>query len=57
MDFGTGLFCGLLLALIFFGIAVFGMLLGLELAVDGTQKGGYFKAYGKKWKAIAAECV
>ncbi len=28
------------------------MHLGLEMAVDGTRKKGYFTAYGKQWIAV-----
>ena len=51
MDFGMGLVSGLFVAIIIFVALAWGMSLGLELAVDGTKKIGYFKAYGKEWRA------
>ena len=51
MDFEMGLTAGLLLAIIIFAALAWGMHLGLELAVDGTKKKGYFKAYGKEWRS------
>lgn len=52
MEFAMGILIGFLLMLLLIGIAVWGMHMGLELAVDGTKKKGYFCAYGKKWKVV-----
>ena len=52
MEFAMGILIGFLLILLLIGIAVWGMHMGLELAVDGTKKKGHFCAYGKKWKVV-----
>ena len=51
MDFGVGIAAGLFLAIIIFVALAWGVQLGLELAVDGTKRIGYFKAYEKEWRA------
>ena len=52
MDLGFGIAAGLFLAIIIFVALAWGIHLGLELAVDGTKKIGYFNAYGKEWRAV-----
>ena len=44
--------CGVLFCLCLLLAAAWGARIGLNIAVDKTNRDGYFMAYGKKYKAV-----